>query len=353
MGSDAAAVAGMRRRRRPGVRAGTRLAGAMLGLAVVAAAATAQERAEPPEGPPPPDARFPDASLSLPSAAISLGSAQVSAGRTEGVAPPSAPAAAPGTGVAPSPGPVAAPGAEGGIAAPPSGPTAAAPGAGVVPPPPGHAAAPEAGEGTAAAARTARRALRSARGGAEADAGPPDGPPPASAVFPTSGWSLPDARMSFADSHVATADTRLSAGAAALPAGAMSLREERGALRFTLGADVLFDFDRAELRREADPVLRRLVEEVAARVPGGSARYRVEGHTDWVGGDAYNQRLSERRAASVRDWLVRGGGVTPARVRTEGFGEARPVAPNARPDGSDDPEGRQRNRRVEVVVTPR
>jgi len=75
----------------------------------------------------------------------------------------------------------------------------------------------------------------------------------------------------------------------------------------------------------------------------------VEGHTDSKGSDAYNQPLSEKRAAAVKDWLV-GQGALPASTKTLGWGKRRPVAPNAKPDGADDPAGRQKNRRVEVVL---
>jgi len=125
-------------------------------------------------------------------------------------------------------------------------------------------------------------------------------------------------------------------------------QESRSELVFELGADVLFDFDRAELRPEADPVLRSLLEQVKAKLP--RARFRVEGHTDAKGEEAYNQKLSERRAASVRDWLVRIGKVDGRAIATAGFGESRPVAPNTRPDGSDEPLGRQKNRRVVITV---
>jgi outer membrane protein OmpA-like peptidoglycan-associated protein len=54
----------------------------------------------------------------------------------------------------------------------------------------------------------------------------------------------------------------------------------------------------------------------------------------------------------VRRWLTERGGVTGADIATVGLGERRPVAPNQRPDGSDDPDGRQLNRRVEILVTP-
>jgi outer membrane protein OmpA-like peptidoglycan-associated protein len=114
----------------------------------------------------------------------------------------------------------------------------------------------------------------------------------------------------------------------------------------------LFDFDKAALRQDAAPVLAKLMDEVRARVPAGG-RFTVEGHTDWIGSDAYNDRLSNKRAASVKTWLTKAGGVPGAQVVTIGYGERRPVAPNAKPDGSDDPDGRQKNRRVDILVRTR
>lgn len=139
-------------------------------------------------------------------------------------------------------------------------------------------------------------------------------------------------------------------GTAATDLPGFSVQEEGSGLRFSLGADVLFDFDRYELRPEAGPILRRLVEQVRERVP--RARWQVEGHTDAKGSDAYNDRLSQHRAESVRRWLTREGGVPAGDIVTVGFGERRPVAPNTHPDGRDNPEGRQLNRRVEILVTP-
>ena len=60
-----------------------------------------------------------------------------------------------------------------------------------------------------------------------------------------------------------------------------------------------------------------------------------------------------RRAASVKSWLVRSAELPAKSIATAGFGETQPVAPNETPDGQDDPEGRQKNRRVEIVVTGR
>jgi hypothetical protein len=70
---------------------------------------------------------------------------------------------------------------------------------------------------------------------------------------------------------------------------------------------------------------------------------QIEGHTDSVGSDGFNVRLSEQRADSVRDFLAEQG-VSLSSITAQGFGKAEPVATN------DTPEGRQRNRRVEIVV---
>jgi outer membrane protein OmpA-like peptidoglycan-associated protein len=115
--------------------------------------------------------------------------------------------------------------------------------------------------------------------------------------------------------------------------------------RLRVGSDFLFDFDRAELRTEAQPALA----ELARRVAQANKRVMIEGHTDAKGTHSYNQTLSERRATAVRLALVeRGLGYETLNIR--GFGKMRPVVPNEHADGTDDPEGRQRNRRVEVVI---
>jgi outer membrane protein OmpA-like peptidoglycan-associated protein len=116
-------------------------------------------------------------------------------------------------------------------------------------------------------------------------------------------------------------------------------------IKINLAADVLFDFDKWDLRPEAGPAL----EKVAAVLQAyPKAAVLIEGHTDGKGGDEYNQRLSERRAESVRSWLATHGIGAP--MTTRGWGKTRPVAPNTKPNGADDPEGRQKNRRVEITV---
>jgi len=116
-------------------------------------------------------------------------------------------------------------------------------------------------------------------------------------------------------------------------------------IRIELSADVLFDFDKADLRPEAGPSLDK-VAAVLKSYPTAAAT--IEGHTDSKGDDQYNQGLSERRAASVKQALAARGASNP--ISTRGWGEKKPVAPNTKPDGKDDPEGRQKNRRVEITV---
>lgn len=118
-------------------------------------------------------------------------------------------------------------------------------------------------------------------------------------------------------------------------------------IRIDLAADVLFDFDKADIRKEAEPSLQNVATVIKAN-PG--ATVSIEGHTDGRGADDYNQKLSEARAAGVEQWLVTHAQASPATMTTRGWGESKPVAHNTKPDGSDDPEGRAKNRRVEIVV---
>ena len=117
-------------------------------------------------------------------------------------------------------------------------------------------------------------------------------------------------------------------------------------VKIELDADVLFDFDKYSLRPSAADSLRE-VSEVAKNY--GIAPVLIEGHTDGKGNDQYNQALSERRAQSVRLWLGNHG--VTSRMAARGFGKTRPVAPNTQPNGADNPDGRQKNRRVEITFT--
>ena len=105
-------------------------------------------------------------------------------------------------------------------------------------------------------------------------------------------------------------------------------------------SDVLFDTGSSTLKPGAREKLAKISGILLAH-PG--LTLQIEGHTDSVGSDDFNQQLSERRADSVRDFLAEQG-VSPSSISARGFGKTQPVASN------DSPEGRQRNRRVELVV---
>ncbi|MDL2284229.1 OmpA family protein [Oxalobacter sp. OttesenSCG-928-P03] len=110
--------------------------------------------------------------------------------------------------------------------------------------------------------------------------------------------------------------------------------------KVTYAADAFFDFDKAVVKPEGKAKLDEIVTNL------GSMDVEVivaVGHTDWVGPDEYNQKLSERRAEAVKAYLV-SKGVDPQKVYTEGKGEKQPVADNKTRDG------RAKNRRVEIEV---
>jgi outer membrane protein OmpA-like peptidoglycan-associated protein len=119
--------------------------------------------------------------------------------------------------------------------------------------------------------------------------------------------------------------------------------EKRGEeIYMSLSSDILFTSGSAALAPGADDKLRE-VAGILQQYP--RTMIEIVGHTDSVGSEASNQVLSERRAASVRDALVRYG-VSPARIVTRGAGELRPIADNSTPDG------RARNRRVDLTIRP-
>ncbi len=110
----------------------------------------------------------------------------------------------------------------------------------------------------------------------------------------------------------------------------------------TFLADVLFDFDQSVLKPQGKMHLDNLI----GQIKGLDVEVVIViGHADWIGTDAYNQKLSERRANAVKAYLVNQG-IAAGKVRAEGRGESEPVASN------ETAEGRARNRRVEVTVVP-
>ena len=128
----------------------------------------------------------------------------------------------------------------------------------------------------------------------------------------------------------------------------LQMKETDTEIRIELAADVLFDFDKADIRRDAQNALKQLGDIIKNKAKG---TVRIEGHTDSKGSDSYNQKLSVSRANSVRDWLIKNEGLKNVRFATSGFGANKPAISNTKPDGKDDPEGRQKNRRVEIVIS--
>ena len=130
---------------------------------------------------------------------------------------------------------------------------------------------------------------------------------------------------------------------------ALDARETPQGILIVLPERVLFAFEKAELQPSAAAPLDEI-----AKVLGFDAKRNatVTGYTDSKGAPAFNLDLSQRRAQAVADALRGPRHVDGTRLQVSGKGKLNPVAPNTRPDGSDNPAGRAQNRRVEVVVLP-
>lgn len=127
----------------------------------------------------------------------------------------------------------------------------------------------------------------------------------------------------------------------------LQVKQTETEVRIELAADVLFDFDKDTLKPVAQETLQKAAAVIREQTKGA---IRINGHTDAKGDDNYNLKLSQRRAAAVKNWFAQQGKLSGRRMDTLGFGKQKPVASNTKPDGSDDAEGRQKNRRVEVIV---
>lgn len=139
---------------------------------------------------------------------------------------------------------------------------------------------------------------------------------------------------------VAPAPAAAPAAPAPAPAPAAAAPVAPATEKVSFAADAFFDFDKAVLKPEGKAKL----DDLADKVKGITLEVIVAvGHTDSVGSDAYNQKLSEKRAQAVKDYLT-GKGIEASRVYVEGKGEKQPVADNKSSDG------RAKNRRVEIEV---
>jgi outer membrane protein OmpA-like peptidoglycan-associated protein len=106
-------------------------------------------------------------------------------------------------------------------------------------------------------------------------------------------------------------------------------------------SDILFDVGKATLTETLKTNLAKIAGILTIYK---DANVQVEGHTDNVGGEEYNQKLSEKRASNVMEYLINPGGIAPARLNSVGYGFSKPIADNATK------EGRQKNRRVDLVI---
>ena len=138
-------------------------------------------------------------------------------------------------------------------------------------------------------------------------------------------------------------DGAVAAPAAAAPAAAAPaapVAQAPAAAKVTYAADTFFDFNKSVIK----PAGKAKLDDLVAKVKGINLEVIIAvGHTDSVGSDAYNQKLSVRRAESVKAYLV-SKGIEKNRIYTEGKGEKQPVADNKTS------EGRAKNRRVEIEV---
>ncbi|MBI4931911.1 MAG: OmpA family protein [Bacteroidetes bacterium] len=111
--------------------------------------------------------------------------------------------------------------------------------------------------------------------------------------------------------------------------------------------NVLFDFNKSNLKKEFLPELDKAVALLKKDYP--KVKFEVAGHTDSKGKDSYNMNLSNLRASAVANYLV-SKGIKRSRMKVVGYGASKPIAPNTNADGSDNEDGRAKNRRTEIVI---
>jgi OOP family OmpA-OmpF porin len=165
---------------------------------------------------------------------------------------------------------------------------------------------------------------------------PPPAPPAPVAAAPA-----PAAAPAVAPAAAAAAPAAAPAVLAVPAVAAVAAPQNKPMRTVTIGGDAFFDTNKATFRKEAQPELEKISERVR-RVSSVEA-VQITGYTDNTGAADYNQKLSEQRAATVKDFLVKNG-VEPSKITILGKGQSSPIADNATK------EGRAKNRRVEVMV---
>jgi outer membrane protein OmpA-like peptidoglycan-associated protein len=110
--------------------------------------------------------------------------------------------------------------------------------------------------------------------------------------------------------------------------------------------NIYFDLDKSDIRPDAAAELDKLVDLLT---DNPEIKIEMSSHTDSIASNSYNLQLSQRRAESTVRYLI-SKGIAPDRLVAKGYGEEKPIARNTNPDGTDNPEGRQRNRRTEFKI---
>lgn len=118
-------------------------------------------------------------------------------------------------------------------------------------------------------------------------------------------------------------------------------------IRINVPETILFDFDKYNVRAQAKPTLTKI--NLLLR-HYKNAQIFINGHTDNQGENAYNLELSQKRAAAVKYYFINVFKVQNTRMHTKGYGKTKPISPNNNLDGSDNPVGREKNRRVELII---
>lgn len=156
--------------------------------------------------------------------------------------------------------------------------------------------------------------------------------------------SILDVRTTQATLDVKTSEAALDLRTAA-SIQPLEVEETKGSqVTVSLSADVLFDFNKATLT----PAAKRRIATLAPRLRNATGVIQVSGHSDSIGAPDYNLKLSRQRAEAVKAELLSVLGTTNARINAQGFGETKPVAPNKIGE-NDNPDGRSKNRRVEIT----
>jgi outer membrane protein OmpA-like peptidoglycan-associated protein len=161
--------------------------------------------------------------------------------------------------------------------------------------------------------------------------------------------TIPVAVASTSTATATTGTVTATTATTATTASATSTTTTTGSATITTISinNVLFDYDRAEIKAEFTTELDKVVDFL--KNVNKNASIEVAGHSDSKGSDEYNLSLSKRRANAVMNY-VSSKGISRARIKAIGYGESKPVASNENPDGSDNPDGRSLNRRTEIVV---